>query len=39
MREKSNGDFLGQCGFFHIAATMKQGRQRRRLMAAPGGMS
>ena len=37
MREKSNGVFSGQGGFFHIAATNKRARQRRRWMAAPCG--
>ena len=39
MREKSNGAFSGQGGFFHIAATNKRARQRRRWMAAPCGCS
>ena len=30
MREKSNGDFTGHDSIFHIAATAKQRRQRRR---------
>ena len=39
MREKSNGGFSGQGGFFHIAAMNKRERQRRRWMAAPCGCS
>ena len=39
MREKSNGGFSGQGGFFHIAAMNKRARQRRRWMAAPCGCS
>lgn len=39
MREKSNGVFSGQDGFFHIAAMNKRARQRRRWMAAPCGCS
>lgn len=39
MREKSNGAFSGQGGFFHIAEPNKHARQRRRWMAAPCGCS
>ena len=39
MREKSNGDFTGHDSIFHIAATAKQRRQRRRWSAAPCGYS
>ena len=35
MREKSNGVFSEQGGFFHIAEPNKHARQRRRWMAAP----